>query len=240
MTAFALFGVIMGCGACFGLVWLATDGVGVAALRALALRWRMRCEGGRTMRGSTAQSGWRLLGGVLAHRATGIVGRMASARSRREEAERRRRCLNELPELIDVAVLGLSAGISFDAALEIYCARYSTTMALLLHESLRSWRIGLASRSEALHLLADELGIDAFSTFVETVTESLDFGAPLAKSLTDQAKAIRDERRYIVQERIEKAPVKMLVPTGTLILPAMLLAILGPLLASLTVVAGSG
>ena len=38
----------------------------------------------------------------------------------------------------------------------------------------------------------------------------------------------------MVQERIEKAPVKMLVPTGGLILPAMLLAILGPLLASLT------
>ena len=42
----------------------------------------------------------------------------------------------------------------------------------------------------------------------------------------------------VVEERIEKAPVKMLVPTGGLVLPAMLLAILGPILASLATVAG--
>ena len=34
------------------------------------------------------------------------------------------------------------------------------------------------------------------------------------------------------EEEIEKAPVKMLVPLGVLVVPAMLLAILGPLLAS--------
>jgi len=36
----------------------------------------------------------------------------------------------------------------------------------------------------------------------------------------------------MVEEQIEKAPVKMLIPLGTLIVPAMLLAILGPLLSS--------
>ena len=35
-----------------------------------------------------------------------------------------------------------------------------------------------------------------------------------------------------MQERIEKVPVKMLVPLGTLVVPAMLLAILGPLLSA--------
>ena len=49
---------------------------------------------------------------------------------------------------------------------------------------------------------------------------------------------MRCARRAEVQERIEKAPIKMLVPTGTLILPAMLLAVLGPLLASLSELTG--
>ncbi len=35
-----------------------------------------------------------------------------------------------------------------------------------------------------------------------------------------------------VEEQIEKAPVKMLIPLGTLIVPAMLLSILGPLLST--------
>ena len=32
------------------------------------------------------------------------------------------------------------------------------------------------------------------------------------------------------QEQVAKAPVKMMVPTGTLILPAMLIMVLGPVL----------
>ena len=36
-----------------------------------------------------------------------------------------------------------------------------------------------------------------------------------------------------VEERVAKAPVKMMIPTGTLILPAMLLLVLGPVLLEL-------
>ena len=35
-----------------------------------------------------------------------------------------------------------------------------------------------------------------------------------------------------MEEEIERVPVKMLIPLGTMIVPAMLLAILGPLLGS--------
>lgn len=164
--------------------------------------------------------------------------RVARIRERRIRAQEQALCLDELPELIDVVALGLSAGTSFDAALDMYCARYRTLLSRLLSECMQSWRLGLVDRPEALGRLANRLEVGAFSTFVETVTESLAFGAPLAQSLAEQAESIRQQRRYAVQERIEKAPVKMLVPTGTLILPAMLLAILGPLLASLTATAG--
>lgn len=161
-----------------------------------------------------------------------------NTRERRAVEQERSRCLNELSEFIDVVALALSAGISFDAALAMYCSRYQTSLSRLLGDAMQSWRLGLADRTVALKGVARHLQLGAFSTFVETVTESLAFGAPLAQSLSDQAEAIRQQRRYAVQERIEKAPVKMLVPTGTLILPAMLLAILGPLLASLTTTVG--
>ena len=41
---------------------------------------------------------------------------------------------------------------------------------------------------------------------------------------------IRAAHRAAVEREIERAPVKLLIPTGTLILPALLLSILGPLL----------
>ena len=63
-----------------------------------------------------------------------------------------------------------------------------------------------------------------------SVSEALSFGAPLAQTLERQADAIREEQRASVEQRIEEVPVRMLVPLGTLVVPAMLLAVLGPLL----------
>ena len=145
----------------------------------------------------------------------------------------RGKVLDELPELMDVVALGLSCGISFDAALQLYCQRYEGWLAMRLGDAMRSWRLGLRTRREALTQVADEADVGALRTFVSTVTESLAFGAPLAKTLVDQAEGVRELRRAQQQEKIEKSPVKMLVPTATLILPAMLLAILGPMLAAL-------
>jgi tight adherence protein C len=154
------------------------------------------------------------------------------ARERERLARRRSACLREMPTLIDVLTLGLSAGLSFDASLSLYCDRYQTELSQAFSEAMLSWQMGVTSRGEALEAMACELGVDALARFATVVGESLDFGSPLASALEVQAKAIRDEQRAQVEEEIEKTPVKMLVPLGVLVVPAMLLAILGPLLAS--------
>ena len=154
------------------------------------------------------------------------------ARERERLARRRTACLREMPTLIDVLTLGLSAGLSFDASLSLYCDRYQTELSQAFSEAMLSWRMGVTSREGALEAMACERGVDAVARFATVVGESLDFGSPLASALEVQAKAIRDEQRAQVEEEIEKAPVKMLIPLGVLVVPAMLLAILGPLLAS--------
>lgn len=151
-------------------------------------------------------------------------------RERERTEELRRCCLSELPVLLDVLTLGLSAGLSFDASLELYCTRYDNDLAEELAASMQLWRMGLETRSEALASLAKRLDIAALQRFSAAVTEALAFGSPLAEVLEHQAQAIRDEHRSNVEEAIEKVPVKMLIPLGTLIVPAMLLAILGPLM----------
>ena len=117
-----------------------------------------------------------------------------------------------MPTLIDVLTLGLSAGLSFDASLSLYCDRYQTELSQAFSEAMLSWRMGVTSREEALEAMACELGVDALARFATVVGESLDFGSPLASALEVQAKAIRDEQRAQVEEEIEKAPVKMLIP----------------------------
>lgn len=152
---------------------------------------------------------------------------------RRLVLERRRNeCLSQLPEMLDVVTLGLAAGLSFDASLELYCARKKGGLADAMREAMLSWRIGAVPRDEALRDLANQLEVPAFKRFAGAVTQALVFGTPLSETLERQAEAIREEQRSQVAESIEKVPVKMLIPLGTLIVPAMLLAILGPLLGS--------
>lgn len=206
--------------------WIAGDPAVRVRLRAGRKRLRAR---GESWRRETAVRRMRVGGLTM-----GVGGRRR--REARTKARRRQRCLDELPEFMDVIALGLSAGISFDAALEVYCSHYKTMLAEGMGDAMRSWRLGVSTRKQALRDYARGMEVGALTTFVETVTESLDFGAPLVRVLSEQADAVRRARRHAVEEQIEKAPIKMLVPTATLVLPAMLLAILGPILSSLSVV----
>ncbi len=232
VIALAMISVGFACVGAFSALWTLSEPVTGLYVRGMLVRWKMRRKIGMGMGSSLP----KMIGAT--NRVKGAAAPISAVlrrhRLERARASERDRCLIELSELIDVVALGLSAGVSFDASLEIYCARYATTLSERLSQAMLSWRLGLASRKDALRALAARLDLAAFTTFVDTVTESLDFGAPLAQVLADQSRTIREERRAVVQERIEKAPVKMVVPTGALILPAMLLAILGPLLASLT------
>ena len=129
-----------------------------------------------------------------------------------------------------IVTLGISAGLSFDASLELYCERYDTPLARMVSDAMLSWRMGIRGRGEALQELAREVESPAMARFTAAVVDALAFGTPLAESLERQAQVIRDEQRAQVEEEIERVPVRMLIPLGTLIVPAMLISILGPLL----------
>ena len=234
MMALAAFAALCASASVACALWAATSPEGLAFLRSLSARVRFGVKVARRSDGSVPAFENGPLGTVAKRMVDALRGLLAHGEKDRTRVRGKGRCLDELPELIDVVALGMSAGISFDAALGIYCEKYDTMLARELADAKRSWELGLTTRSEALHALAERLEVPAFSTFVDTATESLAFGAPLTRALGEQARAVRYARRSEVQERIEKAPIKMLVPTGTLILPAMLLAVLGPLLASLS------
>ena len=135
--------------------------------------------------------------------------------------------LGEVSEMIDVVRLGLSAGLSFDAALEIFCANRRSVLALRLERACMAWQVGVGTREDELLAALD---VRALETFAITVGQALALGAPLAETLAAQSREIRAAHRAAVEREIERAPVKLLIPTGTLILPALLLSILGPLL----------
>ena len=159
-----------------------------------------------------------------------VVARLKGIPALRRAREREAACERQMPEMLDILALGLSAGLSFDASLELYCSGSDDELAQRLLATMRGWQMGLEGRREALEGLAARVSAPSLVRFCASVSEALSFGAPLAQTLERQADAIREEQRASVERRIEEVPVRMLVPLGTLVVPAMLLAILGPLL----------
>lgn len=151
----------------------------------------------------------------------------AVKRARRERgmcAER------HLSEMLEVVSLGLRSGLTFDRSFALYGSHFDNAFALSCAKAHRCWALGLQSREEALRDLAASYDCDQLERIVDNVVRGLRFGTSLTGSLEEAAAQSRATYRAALGERVAKAPVKMMLPTGTLILPAMLLLVLGPVL----------
>lgn len=140
---------------------------------------------------------------------------------------------HDMPELLDVVALGMQAGMSFDSAFELYVSRFSTPLAQVCRESLETWKRGLLSREEGMQMLSQRIATPSFTRFCSVTIRAARFGAPITATLFDLAEEARKDYRAKQQEKVARAPVKMLIPTGTLILPAMLLLVMGPIVLDL-------
>lgn len=138
-----------------------------------------------------------------------------------------------LPEMLDVVAIGMRSGLSFDRSLQIYCQRFATILAGEMRIAERKWTSGLERRDDALRNVAASYDSPVFSRVMESCIRSLRFGSSMVDGLESAAREARVTYRARRQEQVAKAPVKMMVPTGVLILPAMLIMVLGPVLLEL-------
>lgn len=148
-------------------------------------------------------------------------------RERAEELE------HHLSEMLDVIAMGLRSGLSFDRSLELYIGHFDSLLVESLALAQTQWTHGLSTRDDALRAVAASYDSPLFSRVVENIIRSLRFGSSMASVLEEAARESRTEYQANRQEQVAKAPVKMMLPTGALILPAMLLLVLGPVMLEL-------
>ena len=115
----------------------------------------------------------------------------------------------------------------------MYLDHFDTLLSHSLASARQQWALGLARRDDALRSVAETYDSALFSRAIESVIRSLRYGSSLAEGLEAAAREARASYRALKQEQVAKAPVKMMVPTGTLMLPAMLILVLGPMLLEL-------
>lgn len=172
--------------------------------------------------------------GILMLFGGAIVGWMLPKWALKQRVEHRTAELEaHLPEMLDVIALAMRSGLSFDGSVRLYAGHFDTMLARELTLAQRQWSSGLERRDEALRKLSASYDSPLFERLVETLVRSLRFGSSMVASLEEDAREARSVYRAQREERIAKAPVKMMIPTGTLILPAMLIMVLGPVLLEL-------
>ncbi len=160
------------------------------------------------------------IGGVVAYLIPDtLVGSVAK--------ERQNQILIALPQVIDQLRMSVEAGVGFEAAVGRAAKAGSGPLADELRRTLQEMQIG-ASRTEALHHLADRNDVSELRTFVAAVSQSEDYGIPVAHVLRVQADELRNRRKQRAEERAMKIPVKMVFPLVLCIFPALMIVLLGP------------
>ncbi len=193
----------------------------------IEVRFRLMCLGAAI--GALAGALFSLPMTVLLGSMGVIIGNRALShamleleKTRSQEAER------NVSQMLEVVALGMRSGLTFDRSFGLYCEHFTSAFARDCASCLRSWSLGLTSREEALRALGESYRCDELAHALAAIVRSLRFGSSFSESLEELAAQSRANYRSSVAEKVAKAPVKMMLPTGTLILPAMLLLVLGP------------
>jgi tight adherence protein C len=150
------------------------------------------------------------------------LGRMIS--------KRQKRITRGLPDVLDLLVICMEAGLSLDQA----TARSAQELALSQPELCDEFgvvvleqRAGRA-RSEAWKHMAERTGVESLKNLVSMLVQTEQFGTSVAKMLRVHSDTLRTQRVQMIEELAAKTSVKLVFPLVLFIFPALFLVTLGP------------
>jgi len=132
-----------------------------------------------------------------------------------------------LPDVMDLLVVSVEAGLSFDMAMLKVTEKIQGVLSEEFGNVLNEIRVGKIRRI-ALREMAERTGVDELITFAGAIVQADQLGVSVGNVLRVQADTIRTQRRQKVMEEAEKAPIKMLFPLVFCIFPAIFAVTLGP------------
>ncbi len=146
----------------------------------------------------------------------------------RTARQRTERIDYEVPELVDLLVTTIEAGVGFGSALQICSRRVREPLGSELRLTLGEQSMGLTMNDALKNMLERTNRSVSMRAFVQAIVQGESMGVSIGKTLRDLAVDMRKRRRQQAEERAQKAPIKLLFPLTFLILPAMMIVILGP------------
>jgi Flp pilus assembly protein TadB len=145
----------------------------------------------------------------------------------------------DLPELIDLLIATIEAGLGFAGSLQLVADRFDGPLGQELRLTLREQNMGL-STERALDNLLDRCETPSVRAFVRAISQGESLGVSIGAMLRNLAAETRKRRRQKATEQVQKTPVKMLFPLVLLVFPVLLIVLLYPALHNVLQQLGGG
>jgi len=149
-------------------------------------------------------------------------------------AKRRDAIRRAVPNMLDLMVVCVEAGLSFTAALNKLseelrgsCAPLAQELTLVTQEIL----VG-KPKADVFKNLANRTEVDELRSLAVTLIQADRLGTSIAKSLRVLADTMRFKRRQRAEEAANRVTVKLVFPLVLLIFPELLIILAGPALIS--------
>jgi len=137
-----------------------------------------------------------------------------------------------LPDLLDMLTTTVEAGVSLNGALLSSVDAISGPLAEELKATMSEIRMG-RSRADALMAMADRVQQPDLLTTIIAIVQAERLGGNVVAVLEEISIEARESRMMRIEELAAQLPVKMVFPMALFMLPALIVMIFGPVVASM-------